>query len=134
MIRIHPITRRSAHAAAAALILGASLVSALPALAQDQPQAGPPQAQRGRMMGRMLMSITPPLSDDQKNRIRQLRSDMQKQNANVTDREQRRANAKAFYDKINGVLSPAQQADFKSKMTAMRAKYRASHPDASGTH
>jgi len=117
--------------ATAAMLLGVSLVSAIPAFAQDQPQGSPANAQRGaRMMGEMLMSLNPPLSDRQKDQIKQMRSAMEKQNQGVTDRTQRMANRKAFMDKIRSVLSPAQQADFKKKMDAMRAKFRAAHPDA----
>jgi Spy/CpxP family protein refolding chaperone len=112
------------------MLLGAVMFGALPALAQDQPPAG--GAQRGQMMGKMLMSLNPPLSDKQKAQIRDMRNAMEKQNANVTDRDQRRANMKAFYEKVTSVLTPAQQADFQKKRDAMRAKYQAEHPGGPG--
>jgi len=120
--------RRLAHATAA-LLLGAALCGALPASAQDQP---PPGAQQrgGQMMAKMLMSLTPPLSEKQKDQIKALRSEMMHQNQGVSDRDTLRANRKAFYEKINGVLTPAQQADFKKKRDAMMAKYKADHPNA----
>jgi Spy/CpxP family protein refolding chaperone len=106
------------------------MFGALPALAQDgPPPGGPGGAQRGgQMMAKMLMSLNPPLSDKQKAQIIEMRKAMEKQNEGVTDREQRRANMKAFYEKINGVLTSAQQADFKKKRDEMRAKYQADHP------
>jgi hypothetical protein len=117
--------------ASAAVLLGVSLCGAIPVLAQDQPAAGAQRgAQAGRMMGQVLLRVTPPLNDKQKARIRELRAEMLKQNENLTDREQRRANIKAFYDKIDGVLTPPQRVDFKKKMDAARAKYRAEHPEA----
>jgi Spy/CpxP family protein refolding chaperone len=112
------------------MLLGAVLFGAVPALAQDGPPPGGPPggAQRGQMMAKMLMSLNPPLSDKQKAQIIEMRKAMEKQNASVTDRDQRRANMKAFMDKINGVLTPAQQADLKKKRDEMRAKYESEHP------
>jgi Spy/CpxP family protein refolding chaperone len=115
------------------MLLGAALFGAVPALAQDQPPAG--GAQRGgQMMAKLLMSINPPLSDKQKAEIIEMRKAMEKQNATVTDRDQRRQNQRAFFEKINGVLTPAQQADFQKKRDEMRAKYRAEHPGGPGTN
>lgn len=122
---VHGIAR-----AIAAALLGSVMLTALPALAQDQPAGGPPAARRGNVMGKMLLHLNPPLTNEQKSRIRQMRADMMKQNQGVSDRSVRRAHAKAFYAQINGVLTPAQAADFKNKMATMRAKYRAEHPDA----
>jgi Spy/CpxP family protein refolding chaperone len=108
------------------MLLGAVMFGAVPALAQDQPPAG--GAQRGQMMAKMLMSLNPPLSDKQRAQIIDMRKAMEKKNAGVTDRDVRRANMKAFYESINAVLTPAQQADFKKKRDDMRAKYQAEHP------
>jgi Spy/CpxP family protein refolding chaperone len=113
------------------MLLGAVMLGAVPALAQDQPPAG--AQQRGQMMAKMLMSLNPPLSDKQKAQIIDMRKAMERQNASVTDRDQRRANMRAFYEKINGVLTPAQQADFKKKRDEMRAKYQADHPGGPGS-
>ncbi len=128
MIASFPVRRLAS--SVAALLLGAVMFGALPALAQDgPPPGGPGGAQRGgQMMAKMLMSLNPPLSDKQKAQIIEMRKAMEKQNEGVTDREQRRANMKAFYEKINGVLTSAQQADFKKKRDEMRAKYQADHP------
>jgi hypothetical protein len=47
-------------------------------------------------------------------------ADARKQNANVTDRDQRRANFKAAMTKVEGVLTPAQRTALHAKMDAMR--------------
>jgi Spy/CpxP family protein refolding chaperone len=117
------------------MILGAVLFGAVPALAQDAPAPGGPGGAKppGQMMAKMLMSLTPPLSDKQKAQIIEMRKAVEKQNADVTDRDVRRANMKAFYEKVSSVLTPAQAADFKKKREEMRAKYQADHPGGPGS-
>ncbi|HEX3550924.1 MAG TPA: hypothetical protein VHT53_11135 [Candidatus Elarobacter sp.] len=90
------------------------------ALAQTGGSSG---AQRGQRFAKMLMSIRPPLSDAQKDRIRKMREQMRAQYQNQpppSDPDARRARFRAFMDKIRGVLTPAQQRDFDAKMAQMR--------------
>ncbi len=91
---------------------GAASSAAGPAGSGQSPQA------RGRM-GQVLMSLD--LSDDQKAKIKQIMADARKQNENVTDRATRRANFRAAFQKVEAVLTPDQQTQFKAKMAAMRA-------------
>ena len=71
---------------------------------------------------KMLASLRPPLSDGQKAEIRKLRTQMRAQYKGQPspDPETRRARFNAFMDKIRGVLTPAQRADFDAKRAAMR--------------
>jgi Spy/CpxP family protein refolding chaperone len=111
--------------------LGQAALGAAPAaFAQDAPA---PQsaagAQRGQhMMGEALMSLN--LNDGQKDRIRAIMADARKQNQNVTDRMQRRANMRAALKKVETVLTPAQAKVFHAKMDEMRKQWQQSHPDA----
>jgi Spy/CpxP family protein refolding chaperone len=102
--------------------LGTAALGIAPAaVAQDaQPPAGP--SQRGQRMGQILLSLN--LSDGQKNRIRDLRSAMIKENAGVTDREQKRANFKKFQAQLDTILTPAQAKEFHAKWDAMRKQYQ----------
>jgi Spy/CpxP family protein refolding chaperone len=131
LIRSFPVRRLAS--SVAAMFLGAALLGAVPALAQDgPPPGGPPPGGRGaylRIEGEILKNLHPPLSEKQIDQIKAAREAMMKQNANVTDRATRMANGKAFRDKIMSVMSPAQAADFKKQMEAARAKMRAEHPD-----
>jgi Spy/CpxP family protein refolding chaperone len=100
------------------------------ALAQAQPSGSPPagdqvQGQHGRRMGQLLMSLN--LSDAQKTQIRAIMADAHKQNQNVTDRDERRANMKAAMGKIDTVLTPAQRTELHAKMDAMRAQGQPAH-------
>lgn len=107
--------------------LGAIATGSVPAAyAQDQPNAGGPPAggQRGHM-GKILMSLN--LSDAQKTQIRSIMADTRKQNENVTDRDQRRANYKAAMSKVEAVLTPAQRTELHTKMDAMRQQSDAPH-------
>jgi Spy/CpxP family protein refolding chaperone len=69
-------------------------------------------------MAQALMSLG--LSDDQKGKIRDIMSDVKKQNEGVTDPDTRRSNYKAGFAKIETVLTPDQRAKLHAKMDAMR--------------
>jgi Spy/CpxP family protein refolding chaperone len=109
---------------AAALVTGGTIASiglnSVPAaLAQDQPSGAQPTAGgHGNRMGKMLMSLN--LNDAQKTQIRSIIADARKQNQSVTDRDQKRANMKAAYAKVETVLTPAQRNELHAKMAAMR--------------
>ena len=98
------------------------------ALAQDQPGGPPPPAQggHGNRMGKMLMSLN--LTEAQKTQIRAIMADARKQNHNLTDRDQRRANMKAAMDKVETVLTPAQRTELHAKMEAMRQQNPGARP------
>jgi Spy/CpxP family protein refolding chaperone len=120
-------------ALATAMLTGVGTVAAVTfgavpaALAQDQPAGAPPaQSERGRRMGQMLMSLN--LSDEQKTQIRAIIADARKANQNVTDRDQKRANMKAAYAKVETVLTPAQRSELHAKIEAMRQQNQAPHP------
>jgi Spy/CpxP family protein refolding chaperone len=125
-------------ALATALLAGGGTVASVAfsgvpaALAQDQSgttaPAGPPQGGRGNRMGKMLMSLN--LSDAQKTQIRAIIADARKQNQSVTDRDQKRANMKAAYAKVETVLTPAQRTELHAKMEAMHQQQQdpAQHP------
>ena len=81
------------------------------------PGGGSPQT-RGRM-GQILMSLN--LTDDQKAKIKQIMAQTRKENENITDRAVKRANFRAAYQRVQEVLTPDQQTQFKAKMAAMRA-------------
>jgi len=110
-----------------AATLGAAGLGAVPAFAQQAPAAAAPagapqQGHGGKRMGQILMSLN--LTDDQKAKIKQIMADARAQNQNVTDRDQRRANFKAAYAKIDTVLTPAQDKELHEKLDAMRAQYQ----------
>jgi Spy/CpxP family protein refolding chaperone len=88
------------------------------ALAQDQPGAAAPAGGHRPRMGEMLKTLN--LSDAQKTQIRGIIADARKANADVTDRDQKRANMKAAYAKVETVLTPAQRDQLHAKMAAMR--------------
>lgn len=97
--------------------VGGTVTGATPAaLAQTGP------SERGRHMGEMFKKLG--LSDAQKTQIKAIMKSARDQNQNVTDPEQRRANFKAAFDKVNGVLTPAQ----RDKLKAMRAQMQHDHP------
>jgi Spy/CpxP family protein refolding chaperone len=96
------------------------------ALADDAPGSAPPaEGNHGRGMRQALMSLN--LSDEQKTQIRSIMADARKQNQNVTDRDQRRANMKAAFGKVEAVLTPPQRTEFHAKMDAMRQQNQAPH-------
>jgi len=103
-----------------AAVAGVSAGLTPPALAQAQggPPPGGPQGGGRRMMAQALMSLG--LSDDQKGKIRDIMSDVKKQNEGVTDPDTRRANYKAGFAKIETVLTPDQRTKLHAKMDAMR--------------
>jgi len=115
---------------AAAVLTGAGTAAAIAtgtvpaAFAQDQPSGGPPpDGHHGNRMGKVLMSLN--LSDAQKTQIRSIMGDAHKQNQNVTDRDQRRANMKAAMDKVEAVLTPAQRTELHAKLDAMHQQNQA---------
>ncbi len=94
------------------------------ALAQDAPggppPGAPPSAGGHQRRGQILMSLN--LSDGQKAQVRSIIAAARAQNKNVTDRDQRRANMKAAFEKIDTVLTPAQRTQFHTKLAAARAQ------------
>jgi Spy/CpxP family protein refolding chaperone len=106
---------------------GVALGSVPAALADDAPSGPPAGAPHDHRMGQMLMSLD--LSDAQKAQIRAIMADAHKQNANVTDREQRRANMKAALAKIDTVLTPAQRTALHAKMDAARRQTQGPQPN-----
>jgi Spy/CpxP family protein refolding chaperone len=117
--------------AAAVLTAGGTLaaiaIGSVPAaFAQDQPSGGPPaDGHHGNRMGEVLKSLN--LTDAQKTQIRAIIADARKQNQNVTDRDQRRANMKAAMGKVEAVLTPAQRTELHAKMDAMHQQNQAPH-------
>ncbi len=118
----------TALAAAAMLWAGTAVSNAalgIGAVASAQDTGGS-TAHRGQAFAKMLMSLRPPLTDEQKAHIRQMRDDMRKQYANQpppADPAARRARFEAFLGRIRGTLNPAQQRDFDAKMAEMRARH-----------
>ena len=117
----------TALAATASLYAGVSVAASSVGLApaasaqeQGRPGGG------NRFMAKILMGLG--LSDDQKNRIRELRKQAEEKNQNVTDRDQRRANMKEFFTKMRDVLTPQQRAKFDAQIAA----WRKSHPMPQG--
>ncbi len=107
-------------------IAGIATGTTTAALAQDQGAApAPGQGQSRGRMGKVLMSLD--LSDAQKTQIRAIIADARKQNQSVTDRDQKRANMKAAYAKVETVLTPAQRTQLHAKMEAMRADNANAH-------
>ena|SRR5579871_5818557 len=103
------------------------------AIAGDAASGGGAQSAQGgqrsgRMMGKILLSLG--LSDSQKARIRAIRDATFKENRDVTDRAQRRENMRKMFAQINAVLTPAQQAEFKTKLEAMRKHRQEQAPPA----
>ena len=99
----------------------AGVSAGLTPAALAQAQGGPPGGPQGggrRIMAQVLMSLG--LTDDQKGKIRDIMSDVRKQNEGVTDPETRRANFKAGYTKIETVLTPDQLTKLHAKMDEMR--------------
>ena len=108
--------------AAAALFVtaGAAVAQVQPA----PPAAGAPAVPGARHHGgiRHLFSSLN-LSADQQSRINAIFAKYRQQNQSVTDPAQRKANRTAQRDEIMGVLTPAQQAKFKSEIAAMRNRH-----------
>ncbi|HZX68035.1 MAG TPA: hypothetical protein VFE70_04075 [Candidatus Elarobacter sp.] len=127
-LRSLTVTSLVAFAAATLLWSGAALTNAAlgftPA-ASAQGTGGSTDRSGGRArFAKMLMSIRPPLSGAQKDLIRKMREQMRAESKNQpqpADPDARRARFNGFMDKIRGVLTPAQRADFDAKRAAMRA-------------
>jgi Spy/CpxP family protein refolding chaperone len=87
-------------------------------------QAGPPGGARGggKRFGEMLAKLG--LSDAQKAQIKGIMKSARDQNQNVTDPEQRRANFRAAFAKVETVLTPAQ----RDKLKQLRAQMKHDHP------
>lgn len=119
-------------AMAGALLAGGGTIASIAlgavpaALADDAPGGPPAGGPHGRRMGQMLMSLN--LSDDQKQRIRAIMADARNQNADVTDRDQRRANMKGALAKVDTVLTPAQRTEWHAKMEAGRRQAQGAQP------
>jgi Spy/CpxP family protein refolding chaperone len=129
-LRFAPSTARAVTAAAASALLwitvgvGGAAAGLGPVALAQQASDGGQGAQGGsnhNHMGEVLMSLG--LSDAQKQQIRDIVADARKQNQGVTDRDQRRANMKAAFAKIDAVLTPEQRDQLHKQMQAMR-----SHP------
>ena len=124
--------RRAAAALAAVFLLCGPC--AVPAGAQTQ--QGPPPGgyggHRGNPMAKILANLNPPLSDAQKGQIRTIMANARKQNENVTDREQRRANMRKASDEIRTVLTPAQRTQYDAQVKAMRARYQQQQQQGGG--
>jgi len=123
--RVLALTLATALLAGGGTSAGIALGTLPAASAQDQPAAGPPPAAARGRMAKILMSLN--LTDAQKSQIRAIRDETMKANANVTDRDQRKANYTAMRTKVEAVLTPAQRAAFKAKMEAMRQQDQAPH-------
>jgi Spy/CpxP family protein refolding chaperone len=104
----------------AVAVAGTVLGSTPPALAQAGPSGG--QHGGGKRFGEMLAKLG--LNDAQKAQIKGIMKSARDQNQNVTDPEQRRANFRAAFAKVEGVLTPAQRDHLKQ----LRAQMKRDHP------
>jgi Spy/CpxP family protein refolding chaperone len=104
---------------------GIALGAVPAAFADDAPAGSPAAGEHGHRMGQILMSLN--LTDTQKTQIRSIMADARKQNQNVTDRDQRRANMKAAMSKVEAVLTPEQRTQLHAKLDAMRQQNQAPH-------
>ncbi|HMD03040.1 MAG TPA: Spy/CpxP family protein refolding chaperone [Candidatus Baltobacteraceae bacterium] len=94
----------------------------------DQATGGAPGtgSGRGRRFGELLKSLN--LTPQQTEQIKAIVADARKKSEGA-DRETRRANMRAAYDKIETtVLTPPQRAEFQKKLAAMRAQYQQHSP------
>ncbi|MBV8151025.1 MAG: hypothetical protein JOY59_05660 [Candidatus Eremiobacteraeota bacterium] len=110
--------------------LALSAPFAMPALAQQGPPPG--GGRHGNPMVKVIENIKPPLSDAQKSRIRAIYADARKQNENVTDRDQRRANMRKASEQIRALLGPEQQKSYDAQIKAMRARYQQQQQQGGG--
>jgi len=96
-----------------------------PAVAQAGPPGGPPGpgGPNNQRFGKMLLSLQPPLTEDQKTRIRAIVADFRARGKALTDGQAKRDNFRAMIVKVQTVLTPVQQA----KMRAQQAKFRSQH-------
>ena len=116
--------RRAAAVAAALLFLTASFTAPSGAGAQQGPPGAGQGQRRGNPLFKILENLKPPLTDAQKSQIRTIYSDARKQNENVTDRDQRRANMRKASDQIRTVLNPQQRTEYDAQVKAMRERYK----------
>jgi len=104
-----------------------ALGSIAPAAAQSAPGPGGPGGpggQNGRgnqRFAKMLLSLQPPLTEDQKNRIRAIMADARTKARALTDIQAKRDTMRAAFTKIRTVLTPPQQAKMKAEFDASRA-------------
>lgn len=118
-----------------ALLIPAGLITALalPSASFAQvsaPQPPAAQHQRGRARhGRFMHAMRGlDLSTDQQSRIKALVGQFHQAHPKGSPRDPQAA--KALHDQVMAVLTPAQQAQFKANMQAMRAKGPGERPDA----
>lgn len=111
---------------------GVALGTVAPASAQPAPGPGGPGGPGGRgnqRFGKMLLSLQPPLTDDQKNRIRAIMADARTKMRSLTDPQAKRDTMRQAFAKIRTVLTPAQQAKMKAEFGASRGQQNnGSHP------
>jgi Spy/CpxP family protein refolding chaperone len=105
-----------------------ALGTVAPAAAQSAPGAGGPGGPGGpsgrgnQRFAKMLLSLQPPLTDDQKNRIRAIMADARSKARSQTDPQAKRDTMRAAFAKINTVLTPPQQAQMKADFKAFQAR------------
>jgi Spy/CpxP family protein refolding chaperone len=103
-----------------------ALGSIAPAAAQAGPGGpggpGGPNGRSNQRFAKMLLSLQPPLTDDQKNRIRAIMADARSKARALTDPQAKRETMRGAFDKIRTVLTPAQQAKMKAEFDASRAR------------
>src|SRR5580658_5695485 len=99
-----------------------ALGTVAPAAAQSGP--GGPPGRGNQQFAKMLMSLQPPLTEDQKNRIRAIMADARAKAKTLTDPQAKRDAFRAGIGKIDGVLTPVQL----KKLQAERNAFRAQHP------
>lgn len=102
-----------------------------PAAAQSAPGPGGPGGpnQRGnQQFAKMLLSLQPPLTEDQKNRIRAIMADARAKAKTLTDPQAKRDAFRAGIGKIDSVLTPPQL----KTLQAERNKFRSQHPSGAG--
>jgi Spy/CpxP family protein refolding chaperone len=112
-----------------------ALGSVAPAAAQSAPGPGGPGGPGGpngrgnQRFAKMLLSLQPPLTEDQKNRIRAIMADARSKARALTDPQAKRDAMRGAFDKIRTVLTPAQQAKMKAQFDAFKARQNSgNHP------
>jgi Spy/CpxP family protein refolding chaperone len=102
-----------------------ALGTVAPAAAQAAPGPGGPGGPNGRgnqRFAKMLLSLQPPLTEAQKNRIRAIMADARTKARALTDPQAKRDTMRAAFGKIRTVLTPAQQAKMKAEFGASQAR------------
>lgn len=105
--------------AAAALALSTTVLAAAQDMPSQQAPAGAARAHAHRFAD-AIHSLS--LSSDQQSRIDELHRNYKAQQKGITDKNQRRANRRAFHKAVLGVLSPDQRAQLKSAMHQGRTR------------